>query len=81
MATIEILAKFFKDDTKICIVSEKSCSIIYSGSVGECPLGIAKLTNFLSFYPYLVDDSEIGLIVALTDEYRNWQERRYAVYG
>lgn len=81
MATIEVLAKFFKLDTRICILSEKSCSVIYSGSVGDCPLAVAKLTNFLSFYPYMVDDCEIGLIVALTDEYRKWEERSYAVYG
>lgn len=81
MATIEVLTKFFRRDTRICLVSEKSCSVIYSGPAGKCPLRLAKLTSFLSFYPYLVDDCEVGLIVALTDEYRKWEERRYAVYG
>lgn len=81
MATIEILAKSFKVDTQICILSEKSCSVIYSGSVGGCPLAVAKLTNFLSFYPYLVDDAEIGLIVALTDAYRDYERKCYSIYG
>lgn len=81
MPTIEILAKSFKMETQICILSEKSCSVIYSGSVGNCPLAVAKLTNFLSFYPYLVDDSEIGLIVQLTDAYQDYEKRGCSVYG
>ena len=75
MDLMKFFDRFLREDTQVCICSEKSMNILYSGTVGECYLGLAKTTNFLSLYPHLVDDEDIGIIVTLTPAYYEWRNK------
>ena len=75
MDLVKFFDRFMKEDTPICICSEKNMNILYSGTVGDCYFGLAKTVQFCSFYPHLVDGEEVGIVVTLTPEYYEWLKK------
>lgn len=75
MSLVEFIESYMREDSQICVISEKSMNILYSGSAGDCFFRLAKSVNFVTFYPYLVNDEQIGIVVSLSPEYYEWRNK------
>ena len=73
MKLYDFIHRYLKGNAEICVADHKNMNILYSGNAGACYLRLAKQTDFVQLYPYLVDDCEIGILVALTPEFVEWR--------
>lgn len=75
MTLFDFIDRYLKEDARICVCSQKNMNVLYSGPAGDCYFRLAKTTEVMQMYPYLVDDCEIGILVALTPEYLEWRNK------